>query len=113
MQKVLIVDDGSRVGGRTLSAELAELGYASVTAAVEATDDVLAVIGDPAAVVLDMPVAGNAGRAAFLALAERLRRGPFGETIPIIEVDGAGRIGGSPISLQGRIGIRTLNEPDL
>lgn len=113
LRKVLIVDDGSRRSGRTLSAELAGLGYASVTAAVEATEDVLAVMGDPAAVVLDMPVSGRADRAAFTALAERLRRGPLGSSVPIIEIDAFLNAGGAPIDLQGRGGACSLNEPEL
>lgn len=111
MQKILIVDDGTRRSGRTLSAELAELGYASVTAAVEATEDVLALLGDPAAVVLDMPQATKAEYAEFVALAERLRSGPVGASVPIIEVDGSKPLSGGPVDLHGRIGTRVLNCP--
>ena len=39
--KVLVVDDGERTPDDALSAELAGLGYASVTASLEAAEDVL------------------------------------------------------------------------
>jgi hypothetical protein len=45
--KVLVVDDGERNVDRALSAELAELGFASVTASLEAADDVLELIRPP------------------------------------------------------------------
>src|SRR5215210_2153914 len=44
LQQVLVVDDGHRAIDHSLAAELAELGYASVTASLEAAEDVLAVI---------------------------------------------------------------------
>ena len=52
LQQVLVVDDGHRAVDHSLAAELAELGYASVTASLEAAHDVLAVIARPAAVLL-------------------------------------------------------------
>ena len=55
MQKVLVVDNGERAPDSALSAELAGMGYASVTAPFEAADDVLALIPSPAAVLLHMP----------------------------------------------------------
>lgn len=106
LQKILIVDDGTRRGGRTLSAELAELGYASVTASLEATDEVLALLGEPSAIVIDMPLATGARHAEFVALAERLR---FGAKTPVIEIDSSRASG--PIDLHGRVGTRTLNAP--
>jgi hypothetical protein len=45
-QKVLVVDDGARNGEHALSAELAELGFASVTTSLEAAAPVT--IRDPA-----------------------------------------------------------------
>ena len=109
LQKILIVDDGIRRGGRTLSAELAELGYASVTASLEATDEVLALLGDPTAIVIDMPLADAARHAEFVALAARLRGSRYGERAPVIEIDSSR--GGAPINLRGRVGTRTLNAP--
>ena len=110
LQKILIVDDGSRRGGRTLSAELAELGYASVTASLDAIEDVLALVGEPSAIVIDMATADRSLHPAFQALAERLRNGPHGAVIPILELD-ASR-GGLPLDLGGRMRTRTLNAPD-
>ena len=55
MPKVLVVDSGERAPDGALSAELAGMGYASVTTPFEAADDVLALIPSPAAVVLQMP----------------------------------------------------------
>ena len=48
--KVLVVDNGERPLDRALSAELAELGFASVTVSREAADDVLALIRSPSAI---------------------------------------------------------------
>ncbi|MGY2050840.1 hypothetical protein [Methylobacterium sp. JK268] len=109
LQKVLVVDDGHRAVDRALSAELAELGYASVTASLEAADDVLAVMPRPAAVLLHVPPR-EAG--AFRTMAERLRAQMRDAGIPVIVVDEAGGQAGSPIDLQSRIGSRALNEPE-
>ena len=62
LQRILIVDDGARETDAALSAELAELGYASVTASLEATDEVLALIPTPKAIVLQVPRGAAAGR---------------------------------------------------
>lgn len=119
LQKILVVDDGRRDADRALSAELAELGYASVTTSLEATEEVLAVIPAPAAILLQMPARrgaardpGRADRASFVALAERLRA-PAYRGVPVIVLD-RGATGG-PIDLQSRIGsrVRVLNEPEL
>lgn len=110
LQKILIVDDGSRRVGRSLSAELAELGYASVTASVEAIEDVLEVLGEPSAIVIDMATADRARRSEFVALAERLRQGPRGAATPILELDGSRS--GAPVDIGGWMRTRTLNAPD-
>ena len=52
LQKILVVDNGERDPDGALSAELAGLGYSSVTAGVEAAEEVLAILPSPAAVVL-------------------------------------------------------------
>jgi ethanolamine utilization protein EutA (predicted chaperonin) len=109
LQKVLVVDDGHRAVDRALSAELAELGYASVTASLEAADDVLAMMPRPAAVLLHVPPRENG---AFRMLAERLREQMRIAGVPVIVVDGADIQSGSPIDLQSRIGTRVLNEPE-
>ncbi|AWB22926.1 hypothetical protein DA075_20115 [Methylobacterium currus] len=110
LQKVLVVDDGHRAVDRALSAELAELGYASVTASLEAADDVLAMMPRPAAVLLHVPPRDTGG--AFRMMSERLREQMRGAGIPVIEVDAAGQQTGAPIDLQSRIGTRVLNEPE-
>ncbi|MGU3537617.1 hypothetical protein [Methylobacterium sp. A54F] len=106
LQQVLVVDDGFRAVDNSLAAELAELGYASVTASVEAADDVLAVIARPAAILLQTPARGSD---AFERLAGRMREAG----IPVIIVDEAlrGRHG-ARIDLESRIGPYVLNEPD-
>ena len=68
--KVLVVDDGHRAIDHSLAAELAELGYASVTASLEAAHDVLAVIARPAAILLQ---ASSRRDPAYAQLSERLR----------------------------------------
>ncbi|BCM84107.1 hypothetical protein NS228_28555 [Methylobacterium indicum] len=110
LQKVLVVDDGHRAIDRALSAELAELGYASVTASLEAADDVLAMMPNPAAVLLHVPRRDAGG--TFRLQSERLRERLRGAGVPVIEVDAAGQQTGAPIDLQSRIGTRVLNEPE-
>ncbi|WP_298958059.1 hypothetical protein [uncultured Methylobacterium sp.] len=108
LQKVLVVDDGHRAVDRALSAELAGLGYASVTASLDAAEDVLAMMPRPAAVLLHMPPRENG---VFRTKTERLREQMHGAGVPVIVVDD--RAGpGAPIDLQSRIGTRVLNEPD-
>ena len=111
LQQVLVVDDGHRAVDHSLAADLAELGYASVTASWEAADDVLAVIARPAAILLQASSRTDPGYAAHAA---RLRRQMRDAGIPVIVVDEvmAGRAG-TPIDLQSRIGPYVLNEPDL
>ena len=111
LQQVLVVDDGHRAIDHSLAGDLAELGYASVTASLEAADDVLAVISRPAAVLLQTSSRSNP---AYAALAHRLRDQMRHAGIPVIIVDEAlaGQSGGA-IDLQSRIGPYVLNEPDL
>ena len=89
MPKVLVVDNGERAPDSALSAELAGMGYASVTTPFEAADDVLALIPSPAAVVLQMPhQAGWAERRRFLDLASRLRKNLADRDTPVIITGG-------------------------
>jgi PleD family two-component response regulator len=110
LQQVLVVDDGRRAIDRSLAAELAELGYASVTASLEAAPDVLAVIARPAAVLLQ----ASSRDPAYALLSERLREQMRCAGIPVIVVDEvmAGQTG-TRIDLQSEIGPYVLNEPDL
>ena len=114
-QKVLVVDDGSRNAEHALSAELAELGFASVTTSFEATEDVLEMIPPPAAVLLQLPKRSQAvNYKEFMALADRLKAKKNFSTVPIILVEqpfGAG--GGYASALQSELGARTLNKPEL
>ena len=101
--KVVVVDNGERNLDHALSAELAELGYASVTASLDAADDVLALIPSPAAVFLQLPAgAGAPQRHRFVDLAARLRAREAMAGIPVIMVDPAeaGRSGGYGAILQ-------------
>ena len=103
LQQVLVVDDGHRAIDHSLAAELAELGYASVTASLDAADDVLALIPSPAAVFLQLPAgAGAPQRHRFVDLAARLRAREAMAGIPVIMVDPAeaGRSGGYGAILQ-------------
>ncbi|AWN43544.1 hypothetical protein [Methylobacterium durans] len=111
LQQVLVVDDGHRAVDHSLAAELAELGYASVTASLEAAEDVLAVIARPAAILLQTSARGGS---AFAERAAALRTQMRDAGIPVIVVDEAtGRHTGAPVDLKSRIGPYVLNEPDL
>ena len=92
MPKVLVVDNGERAPDSALSAELAGMGYASVTTPFEAADDVLALIPSPAAVVLQMPHQADwAERRRFLDLARRLRKNLADRDTPVIITGGIAR----------------------
>ncbi|GLS43814.1 hypothetical protein [Methylobacterium brachythecii] len=110
LQQVLVVDDGVRLADHSLAADLAGLGYASVTASIEAFDDVLAVIARPAAVVLQ---SSNRRDAVYERLANRLREQMKRGGIPVIDMDGGLMRAGAPVDLKSRIGPYVLNEPDL
>ncbi len=114
LQKVLVVDNGERALDFALSAELAEMGYASVTAPMEATDDVLALIPSPAAVLLQIPKRATASeRTQFLELAERLRISLKPRNIPVIVVNGCDASCAHASLLQSELGTRILSEPEL
>jgi len=108
LQKVLVVDNGDRSLDSALSAELAEMGFASVTTPFEATDDVLAIMPSPAAVVLQMPAKNSvADRARFLQLARRLKASLCDSGIPVILM---GHTQGSGINLvlQSKLGMKVF-----
>lgn len=111
MQKVLVVDNGERAPDSALSAELAGLGYASVTAPFEAADDVLALIPSPAAVVLQMPHHANwSERRRFLELATRLRKTLAKTSTPVIVTGG---VNGAATMLQNELLSRAVASADL
>jgi CheY-like chemotaxis protein len=110
LQKVLVVDNGERTLDCALSAELAEMGYASVTAPLEATEDVLALMRSPAAVVLHIPRhAAGSERRQFLELAERLRKNLQDRNTPVIVMTGIGGSGAQASLLQSELGTRILS----
>jgi DNA-binding response OmpR family regulator len=112
LQKVLVVDNGDRTLDSALSAELAEMGFASVTTPFEAADDVLAIMPSPAAIVLQMPRKGSWDeRTRFLQLARRLKATLDGNSIPVILVS---RSYGSAANLvlQSKLGARVPAQAD-
>jgi DNA-binding NtrC family response regulator len=113
-RKVLVVDDGERSSDRALSAELAELGYASVTASLEATEDVLAVIPRPSAILLQLP---NRKRSpdyeSFMELAKRLQANDSGIPVILVDSSASSHPGGYASVLQDRFGARALAKPEL
>lgn len=115
LQRILIVDDGAREAAAGLSAELAELGFASVTASLEATDEVLALIPTPAAIVLQIPRAADAAaRAQFKTLAERLRqrRGASGTPVILVDATDLSAPGRFARLLESHVGSGAFSRPD-
>lgn len=113
-QKVLVVDNGERAPDSALSAELAGMGLASVTAPVEAADDVLALMPSPAAVVLQMPRRATwAERKRFLELADRLRRNLKSSNVPVIVMSGVDGHGSHASLLQSQLATRVLSQAQL
>jgi CheY-like chemotaxis protein len=114
-RKVLVVDDGARAPDHALSANLAELGYASITASLDAADEVLALVPSPAAILLQLPrPKTGADRQRFLALADRLRTTKGTADIPLIllEQPWATFPGNSHLPLETSFGAPVLNEPE-
>jgi hypothetical protein len=110
--KVLVVDDGERTPDDALSAELAGLGYASVTASLEAAEDVLAVIPFPAAILLQLPRRADSARhAAFTELAGRLKARTALRGIPVLTVEPRVQGGGYGAAEQA-FGVQAVAKPD-
>lgn len=110
LQKVVVVDNGERAPDSALSAELAEMGYASVTAPFEAAEDVLAMVSSPAAVVVQMPLRADwSERRRYLELATKLRRSLQASQTPVIVTGG---VNGALTMLQDRLGARAVAAPD-
>ncbi|MGO4570852.1 hypothetical protein [Microvirga sp. 2TAF3] len=106
LQKILVVDNGEREPESALSAELAGMGYASVTAPFEAADDVLAMIPSPAAVVLQVPPQAKwSERRRFLELAQRLRISMAPSGVPILITGG---ISGAVAMLRNELGAQAV-----
>jgi CheY-like chemotaxis protein len=112
-QKILVVDNGERAPDDALSAELAGLGYASVTAPFDAADDVLAMLPSIAAVVLQMPrEAGWSERKQFLELAERLRTNLRASKVPVIVMSAAASGGSYASLLQSQLKMQVASRPE-
>jgi len=113
-QKVLVVDDGARNSEHALSAELAELGFASVTTSLEATDDVLDLLSAPAAIVLQLPKRTGVDYKRFMELADRLKARTSTSEIPLIFVEASPRsqAGGYASVLQSELGAHALSKPE-
>src|SRR3954469_4174789 len=113
-QKVLVVDDGARNSEHALSAELAELGFASVTTSLEATDDVLDLLSAPAAIVLQLPKRTGVDYKRFMELADRLKARTSTSGIPLIFVEASplSQAGGYASVLQSELGAHALSKPE-
>jgi hypothetical protein len=110
LQQVLVVDDGVRAVDRSLSGELAGLGYASVTASLEAADDVLAVIAPPAAVLVQ---ASTRRDPTYARQAARLRARMREKGIPVILIgENGSHQAGAPVDLGTRLGAYVAAKPD-
>ncbi|MGJ3262600.1 MAG: hypothetical protein ACFE0R_05120 [Salinarimonas sp.] len=115
LQRILIVDDGDREADSALSAELAEMGYASVTASLEAADEVLAVIPTPTAIVLQIPRGADAAaRARFKTLGDRLsaRRGEAGPPVIVVDAASIAASGGVARILESHVGAGAFAGPE-
>ncbi len=87
-----------------LSAELAGLGFASVTTTLEASEEVLALMSSPTAILLQLPRdLSHPNRRLFQDLARRLRA--KASDIPVIVVDPAATAagGGYAAALQAHV----------
>lgn len=116
LSKVLVVDDGQRSGLDILSAELAELGLASVTTSFETADEVLDLIDRPSAIFLRMPGAQQSpDYESFLKLAAQLRSADRTSGIPVImwDRDSAMLSGGISALITSEVGPQALSGPEL
>lgn len=116
LRKVLVVDNGRRSGDDLLSIELAELGLSSVTASLEAADDVLAVIERPSAIFLKMPRSRSGPeRDSFLELARSLQTDERTSGIPVIQWDRDTVLaaGGVSAILRTEVGPQAVSGPEV
>jgi hypothetical protein len=113
LNRILVIDDGERTCNSALSAELAELGYASITTSLEAADEVLGMLPPPVAILLQLPRAAcRMTRSSFNDAASRLRR--TYRQIPVITLDPTrdGPISGYAALLQVQVGSPAFARPD-
>jgi hypothetical protein len=112
LNRIIVVDNGDRSSDTALSAELAELGFASVTTSLEAADEVLALLPSPAAILLQLPrAADTATRSAFADFARRMRS--LDATTPVIVIDPSrdGPNSGYAALLQAQVGSPAYAKP--
>ena len=112
--KVLVIDDGERSPDRALSAELAELGFASVTTSFEAAEDVLAVLPVPSAILLQLPsTKDDARHQGFRELAAKLKAKTDLSGIPVVVVEPRqGMQALSSFPMRAPFGAHALAKPD-
>lgn len=115
LQKVLVVDNGDRHSVDPLAAELAELGFSSVTTSFEAAAEVLGLIQRPSAILLKMPKRREgADYASFLVLADTLKQEQGRSGVPVIVWDRAQALapGGVSALLSSALGPQALARPE-
>jgi hypothetical protein len=113
LNRIIVIDNGDRSSDGALSAELAELGFASVTTSLEAADEVLALLPTPAAIVIQLPrVSDGQTREAFAAFAARIRS--ENPRMPVILIDPVrdGPNCGYAAMLQAQVGSAAFAKPD-
>jgi hypothetical protein len=113
LNRIIVIDNGDRSSDSALSAELAELGFASVTTSLEAADEVLALLPTPAAIVIQLPrVSDGRTREAFAAFAARIRSDS--PKMPVILIDPVrdGPNCGYAAMLQAQVGSAAFAKPD-
>ena len=112
LNRIIVIDNGDRSPDTALSAELAELGFASVTTSLEAADEVLALLPSPAAILLQLPFSSDREtRSRFDAFAARMRAA--NADIPVILIDPSheGRKSGFAALLQAQVGSAVVAKP--
>ena len=110
VQKVLVVDSGERSAGGAVSAQLAEMGLASVTAPLAAAEEILELMPSPTAVVFQIPASANfEERRSYLRLADRVRAA----AIPVLIIGENDAAGGQAALLQSDLSARVLSQAAL
>jgi hypothetical protein len=113
LNRILVIDDGVRASESALSAELAELGYASVTTSLEAADEVMAMLPPPVAILLQLPrAAARELRSSFSEAAARLQRAHPGIPVILLDPSRDGPISGYAALLQAQVGSPAYARPD-
>jgi hypothetical protein len=110
VQKVLVVDSGERSAEGAVSAQLAEMGLASVTAPLAAAEEILELIPSPTAVVFQIPASANfEERRSYLRLADRVRAAG----VPVLVIGENDAAGGQAALLQSDLSARVLSQAAL